>query len=421
MLKHSRTLLSSLPDLTARLFGRAVDLSAQKQPRSPVRLEDFLSIPVAEHGRDEADCARLRAHGQFLARQERWQDLSDAIRAADATRETTEGGTPVADLLAFGARSDVVLAVEEALQDSHRTDQAPLIDGIRALEFVRQDHPDDPYIALIVALTHIDLAWAWRGTGWDTIVPRLNREKCAAHFDRAIEILSPWCGVKMDSPILQAACCALLAGRRTSQRRVADCYEALIDLDRHNSRHMRALGNHLLPRWFGSYAELELEARRTAARTQDIWGAGGYTWVYLDAIAQDEEACARVDVDFFIDGLRDIARARPEQETINLLAAYCTVTLRGNIGLHEEADLNRMQICDAADWLIRDHLTEVHPMIWAHASEGFDNNMRVSSPSRFAARGRADALQIIASLFRDEIRNGNRVVFTPEGPQLHGA
>ena len=97
------------------------------------------------------------------------------------------------------------------------------------------------------------------------------------------------------------------------------------------------------------------------------------------------------------------------------------MTLRGNIGLHEEADLNRMQICDAADWLIRDHLTEVHPMIWAHASEGFDNNMRVSSPSRFAARGRADALQIIASLFRDEIRNGNRVVFTPEGPQLHGA
>ncbi|MCE8512772.1 hypothetical protein KBY24_11690 [Ruegeria pomeroyi] len=421
MLKRSRTVLSSLPDLTARLFGRAVDFSAQTEPRPPIRLEDFLSIPIAEHGQDEDIRARLRAHGQFLARQERWQDLSDEIRAADATREATPGGTPVADLLAFGARSDVVLAVEEALMDSHRTDQAPLINGIRALEFVRQDHADDPYIALIVALTHIDLAWAWRGTGWDTIVPRLHREKCAAHFDRAIEILSPWCGVRMDSPVLQSACCALLAGRRTPQRRVADSYEELIDLDPYNPRHMRALGNHLLPRWFGSYAELELEARRTAARTQDIWGAGGYTWVSLDAIAQDEEACARVDVDFFVDGLRDIVRARPEQETINMLASYCAVTLRGNLGLHEEADLNRIRICNAADWLIRDHLTEVHPMIWAHAADGFDNNMRVSSPSRFAARGRADALQVIANLFRDEIREGNRVVFTPEGPQLHGA
>lgn len=421
MLKQSRSVLSSLPDMAARLIGRVVEPSTKSPSHSRIRLEDFLSIPVANQDCDEVVRSKLRTHGQFLARQDLWQELSDEIRAADATRETTPGGMPIADLLAFGARSDVVLAVEEALQDNHRPSQSPLIDGIRALEGVRQDHANDPYIALIVALTHIDIAWAWRGTGWDTIVPRLNRERCAAHFDRAIEILSPWCGVEMDSPVLQSACCALLAGRRTEQRHVADRYEALINLDPYNPRHMRGLGNYLLPRWFGSYPQLELEARRTAARTQDIWGAGGYTWVCFDAIAQDEEACARVDVDFFIDGLRDIVRAQHRQDTVNLLAAYCAVTLRGNLGLHEEADLNRMQICDAADWLIRDHLTEVHPMIWAHAADGFDNNMRISSPSRFAARGQADALQVIANLFRDEIRSGNRVVFTAEGPQLHGA
>jgi hypothetical protein len=60
-------------------------------------------------------------------------------------------------------------------------------------------------------------------------------------------------------------------------------------------------------------------------------------------------------------------------------------------------------------------------MIWAHAAEGFDTQARITSLSRFAARGRADALHIIADQFRDDIDRGLRVVFTPEGPQLHRA
>ena len=75
---------------------------------------------------------------------------------------------------------------------------------------------------------------------------------------------------------------------------MSDEYERLITLDPHNQRHMRAMGSHLLPRWFGSYEELELQALRTAARTQDIWGAGGYTWVQFDAIALDDRGlCPR--------------------------------------------------------------------------------------------------------------------------------
>lgn len=384
----------------------------------PARPEDHLSIPVAQQSRDDEQCRAYRAQGQFLARQDMWDELAAEIWAADAERLTTPGGTPVADLLAFGARSDIIHAVEHALQDGHSADKGPLIEGINALEYVLSDYRDDPVMSLIVALTHIDIAWAWRGTGWETIVPRVNRERCAAHFDRAAELLKPYCGVKLDSPAIQAACCALLAGRRAQERNVADDYETLIDLAPENPRHMRALGNHLLPRWFGSYEALELEARRTAARTQNIWGAGGYTWVCFDAIALDEEACARVDVDFFIDGLRDIVRARPDQEMINLLAAYCAVALRNNLGLHEEADLVTTQICQSAEWLVRDHLTEVHPLIWAHAAAGFDNNTRVTSPSRFAARGQADALHVIAEMFRDEINRGLKVTFTAQGPQM---
>lgn len=397
-------------------------LPAPTRARPPrVIAPDSLFVPVREQCGETRSRNDAHGRGQFLARQDLWDVLAREMAQADSGRQVTPGGMPVTDLLAFGARADVVNAVDHALQDGRPAQDAPLLSGIAALEAIRAETGQDPYITLVVALAHMDIGWAWRGTGWEATVPRLNREKCASHFDRAAELLAPFCTDTIESPALAAARCAVLAGQRNPKTRIADDYEKLIDLDPGNFRHMRALGNHLLPRWFGSYAELELEARRTAARTQRTWGAGGYTWVQFDAIAIDEKACALVDVEFFIDGLRDILRARPDQETVNLLAAYCSVTLLQGLGMDEEADLPRMQISDCAAWLIRDHLREVHPLIWAHAAEGFDNNARITSLARFAARGKADALQIIAEHFREDLERGHSVTFTPDGPMTRGA
>ena len=397
----------------------ATDMITTLQPPAHVcRPEDFLDIPVPEHSVDDQACRDARSRGQFLARQDMWDDLSREIRDADLERRTTPGGMPVAELLAFGARSDVVHAVEHALLEGVSEDSATLVEGITGLENMRQDMREDPYINMIVSMAHVDIAWAWRGSAWATMVPRVNRERFAAHFDRAHSLMDPFCFLEMDSPVMASATCSLLTGRQDRGRRIADIYEDLIDLDPQNHRHMRALGNHMLPRWFGSHTELELEARRTAARTQDIWGAGGYTWVQFDAIAIDEQACANVDVPFFVDGLHDIIAARPTQEMANLLAAYCSVAICNGLDLCESADLSRLQIADAAEWLIRDHLHEIHPLIWAHAAEGFDNSARVTSPKRFAARGRADALQIVANMFREEISQGQRVIFTPDGKEM---
>ena len=106
---------------------------------------------------------------------------------------------------------------------------------------------------------------------------------------------------------------------------------------------------------------------------------------------------------------------------VNLLAAYCAVAVKAGSGLNEEADLKRSEISEASSWLIRDHLTELHPLIWAHAADGFDNNASITSASRFAARGRADALRIIADLFHEELSNGMRIIFTPDGPRMQPA
>ncbi|WP_254444844.1 hypothetical protein [Ruegeria atlantica] len=377
-----------------------------------------LNIPLGDIRAEDLAAHETIEHGRKLARQDQWSDLSQLMREADEARETTPDGTPIADLLAFGARSDVVLAVEHALSDVNALREYDLLSGISELEDEMRAHPDDPMITLVVALAHIDLAWAWRGTATKATLPPLHQSRCAAHFDRAAALLPKCRAVAPNSPMVAAAGCALLAGQRKSNLRVADEYERLITLDPQNQRHMRAMGTHLLPRCFGSYEELEVQALRNAARTQDIWGAGGYTWVQFDAIALDEEACARLDVEYFLEGLHDILHRRPDQPTVNMLSAYCAITIQNGLGLNDKADQVRAEIHEAANWLIRDHLTELHPLLWAHAANGFNNSARINSPERFAARGHRDALRAIGDLFREELRSGMDVTFTPSGLRL---
>ncbi len=378
--------------------------------------EELLHISCPDPTAEEVLRDKHQRSAQRLARQERWTDIAQMIAEADKDRAMTPGAMPLADLMAFGARADVVLAAEHALADGNLPHDAPLMAGIEALEYVLAEHPDNFVIAAIVALAHIDIGWAWRGTGWDAEVRPRNRDAFAAHFDRAGDILAPFQDKNLNSPLFAATCCALFSGTGQDRKYVADRYEALIDLNPSNPRSMRAMGNFLLPRWGGNYAGLELEARRTAARTQQIWGAGGYTWVMFDAIACDDRACANLDLAFFTEGLRDILTRRPDPYTTNLLAAYCANAHGQTFSGNDEADQIRTQIAECARWIVREHLTELHPMIWAHAARGFDNNLRVHSPTRFAASGREDAMRIISGLFQREIRLGQKIVFTDTGP-----
>ena len=390
----------------------------QTQATAPAALHEGyrLSIPCPDPTREDRTRDTHQNRALSLVRQEDWVTLSQLIAEADTARAMTPGGMSIAELMAFGARADVVMAAEHALLERNPARDAPLMRGIEALEFVLAEDSDNYIIGCIVAQAHMDMAWAWRGIGWDVEIAPRNREAFDAHFARARDIIASFNGMPAHSALLASTSCALLRGNDCTAQSVADRYEALIDLNPANTGPMRALGTHMLPRWYGSHNGLELEARRTAARTQETWGAGGYTWVMFDAISVDDEACARLDLPFFIEGLRDIVTRRPEPHTINLLAAYCANTMGQAFSGNDAADHMRAQIAACADWIVREHLTELHPMIWAHAAQGFANNLRVASPHRFAAAGQDDALRIIASLFKREIADGKRIVFTDEGP-----
>ncbi len=380
-----------------------------------------LNIPCPDPTAEDSRRAAHRRRGQFWARQEDWPALSQRIHAADNLRHKTPGGMPIGELLSLGARSDVVSAAEHALLSGQPAATAPLIEGVDALEAVLEEHSSDPMIACVVAHAHLDIAWAWRSTRPLAKIPARNREAFDAHLSRAQDILSEHSSATLRSPLLASVNCIATVDLTPDADRVARAHEHLIMLDPHNPQSFRTMGIRLLPRWGGSIEMLELQARRVAAQTQPIWGAGGYCWTMLDAILRDDRACAQLDIAYFCDGLKDILDRCVDQHIVNLLAAYCANTMGTQVDGSDEAALVRAQIGTCADWIIRHHLNELHPMIWAHAARGFDQNLRVRCASRFATTGMADAHRIIKSLFRREIADGKRIVFTKSGAEALAA
>lgn len=368
------------------------------------------SLPVTD---EEMARAMHQDRGQKLARQEMWPELAQLIEYTDAGRLRTPGGENATTLLAVGARADVVAAAEDALHDGTEPDPS----GIDALEEVQAEFPESYPCALIAALAHIDIGWAWRATATDRTRPA-HELRFLEHFKRAEDMLAPFDGVDLDAPSLASAQCALLASRRHPGMRVADDYERLIDLDPDSPRHMRALGEALLPARYGSYEVLDLEARRTVSRTAEIWGTGAYTWVYLDALATDSNALAQLDGDFFVDGLRDIVARRRDQHVINQLSAFCGIVMAPKTGkqrLSGPVEATRRQIHDCLDWLLENHLQELHPLIWSQTL--LSPGLTPALPSRRAlvAKGRQTALRVIAQRFAEDIEDGSSIAFSSSG------
>ncbi len=381
--------------------------------------EGALKILAPQPTGEEIARGRWRKRGQNAVRQEDWKVLARDLAEMDKARKLTHGNMPVADLMALGARSDVVRAVEHALLDGRPDAEAPLLAGITAFEEELSAAGDDPMLAAVVALTHIDIAWAWRGTGHHAQIPTLNREAFDAHMDRAAEILLSAGDVEDASPLLLTARARLLhrdaMASTTGVSERIDVFEKLIRLNPRDPHQMRNFGMSLLPRAGGSYDLLELEARRIAAQVSELWGAGGYTWTMLDAVSSDIEALAGLDVDYFMDGLHTILALRPDQFTANLLAAYCSITMSGDGG-SDAADFNRARLHACREWIICDYVTELHPLVWAHATRGFETGLSVHSLERFARRGLKEGHRVLQTLFWPELARGQNVVFTENGP-----
>ncbi|MGR3504060.1 hypothetical protein [Pseudaestuariivita sp.] len=376
-------------------------------------LQPRLVIPTCERSREEKEQGWHHDQGLHLARQDEWDALSELITRADAMRATTAGATPVSLLMAQGARADLTAAASRAGR-VHKTHVA----GVAALDALAEERADDPATALVAALAHVDLGWAYRGEGWSSDLESRDHTASAAHFGRAAGLLDRFDPAALDAPSLAAARCAVLPGTDSAARQVIARYETVIGLEPGAPCHMRAFGNHLLPRWFGDYETLNLEARRTAAQTVETWGNGGYTWVYMDALLVDERAFEMLDTDFFLDGVRDILTQQPSQHLANLFAAYLGISCRGRVprvGDKRRIERARARLTAGFRWVLSDHLRELHPLLWAEAAERFRQEEQLPDRAALVRAGRATAFRRIAEVYSHVMAEGQVVEFGPDG------
>ncbi|MDQ2095427.1 hypothetical protein [Rhodalgimonas zhirmunskyi] len=399
---------------------RADDGKASGDPLSEelaARIDKQLILPIARESDEETSRAAVQDYGQFLARQDRWEELSALIHDVDLTRRATACATSHAELLSYGARADVIHATEDALLDG----KSPSLDGIEALEEILMEHPTDYAIAVIVALAHIDIGWAWRGQGWAHTLPEKNLRLFEAHFERADDILGLFDHIEARAPLLLAARCALMGGQAMSKERLADAYERLIALDPGNPRPLRTMGHHLLPRWHGAYDLLELEARRATSLTSRTWGQGGYFWSFMDALAIDPGAARVLDLDYFLDGMRDILERHPTQYFANLMAAYAAITMDPARTAPNAPDIQRntrAAIFESLDWILSHYLYELHPMVWAQAAVTSESATPLPIRKANMRRGVLAARRAVARHFASDLLDGTTVAFSKHGLRL---
>ena len=303
--------------------------------------------------------------GQKLIRQESWTELSVEIQQFDEMRTMTSGGTPISELLTRGARGDIVQPIRQSLEDQ---DTSPNTDGLSAYQAIADANPKDYGIAMIVAYTHLDAAWVWRHYSPEPDA-KVSRNAQHHHFKIARALLDPFDPKRLNAPALAAAKCAALSTQESPKTSNTKLYETLVSLDPKTAQYLRNFGANLLPRRFGSYEMLNTWALKAVEHTRTLWGTGAYAWVYMDALRQDAGAFGVLDLNLFMEAVIDILERCSDQHTANLFAAFTAVTLVQTAPGRESFSgrRRRLQLNEAADWIIETQLREIHPLVWADA------------------------------------------------------
>jgi hypothetical protein len=126
---------------------------------------------------------------------------------------------------------------------------------------------------------------------------------------------------------------------------------------------------------------------------------------------------ATLDPAFFIDGLHDILRHRPDQHIANDLAAFCAISMApgGPAAGHGAREAARRRLHHCLGWILERHLHELHPLIWSQALLCPGQTTPLPSRRAFIDRGHDAALQVIARHYSEEIAGGKRIAFSPGG------
>lgn len=328
-----------------------------------------------------------------------WDEALKRIRTYDQERTAMPGLKPYFELGTHAARLGLTKSV-----DAFEDQLLPGLSGrmtkeLDRLEKIRLERPDDYVIAAIVAQSHIDIGWAFRGCGFIDEVSPSHLRQMGEHFSRARELLDQFDSMKENSPLLASTRYGLAVGLDDGERHFRGWYEDWTTLC---PTHLRAYLDHsfnLLPRWFGSHQELEIEARKAVSRSFDILGNGAYPFFYFNVLDYDwDELLLQIDHDMFFDGVIDILERTNSQYLVNSLAWSCVELSRPHHSAFElspprNAFQERMKECFHT--IIKQHLHVLYPALWEDGINGalweiaaaFDSELTDGATVRFGENG----------------------------------
>ena len=127
----------------------------------------------------------------------------------------------------------------------------------------------------------------------------------------------------------------------------------------------------------------------------DIWGSGAYAWMYMDALAEDQNAFQMLDTDI-LHAILEIFERRPDQHTANEIAAFLAVTLGDYSAAKKARHAKRQKLKEAAEY-VSEILREIDPMPWYRAITGLAPHLGIEDPG-CNKNGRRNGLRMLCRI-----------------------
>lgn len=329
--------------------------------RDPAELSRKINVPWHFASPELQERAELISEFEALVKNGSWGDLLGRLRGLDQRRVSTESGTRLYEAALLGARG----CVTRNLTDSSRMETA--LKGLETLKLINIAHKEDYVAAVILARALIDIAWAERGGETGKASPQ-GLAAFRARFAEAEEVLEGFEPVEENSPMLAEARYLLAPGIDGGLKFLRDWYDDWADLDPTNPATLSTHSRYIMPQWYGSFEEIEREARRAVTRAKGMFGASAYAWFWLTPLSRDD-ALNWVDADLFIEGVHQILSRSNDQRLANLFAAKLYRLghrSRGRVKPAAKRALKtRARLAKAFEDVVRTHMREVHTMHWA--------------------------------------------------------
>lgn len=362
---------------------------------------------VRSAGQDEA--ATYMQTIQKLVAARDWVSFGTLVKDWDQTRKKTVTNYPLADMAVDKALS--LIAGDTGMDDCAAVAVSPISDDtLDRLETATTLHPQLYPLAVLTAELHMRKAWHLRGGGFANEVPEAAWEQMDVSFQRANWLLETNDPTDQNAPLLASAhfhlCDHLDA--TLAAKRLHKAYQTWCALDPQDMRPHGTYAFKMLPRWYGTYADLDMALRKAMS----AGGPKAYTAGYLNVALDDDGALVQMDAELFVEGLNDLVlfRGRDPAHVSWLIQTLYDIgenvkALGRRRGLPAplksklESDLDILQSANRS--LARKHLVGLNPRFWEDGIDG--------------------ALGYISVLFQRELREGALFSITPEGLEVTSA